>query len=295
MKKIALIIVSLSVLAALFTVVSSQSFLGMNGHVDKMGVVEMGAGEMAISSSDTAGMMRAPGYWPQPHMGLGESDRIYEQYADYQLVVSSVPDYLKQQREYILGQEGRILSFSQGRGDDARYGYITAAVPVEKFDQVTDQVVSGATEVIGENMSMSDVTGQGVQLDRERERLEQELFELELQLERNTDEALRRRLEQQIAGVERQLQSISDQESGLVERVTYGTLSISAADNEKYFNPDARGSLLDELRAAFDSLADVGYVIGVFLIWIAVYSIIFIPVVFGARWLWNKYKRRQKL
>ncbi|MEX0895802.1 MAG: DUF4349 domain-containing protein [Patescibacteria group bacterium] len=293
MKKLAIIIISLSVITAVITVSSMSSLFNFRKHAPMMGTTEMGSEDMAVSSSGSMGMMRAPGMWPQPDQGLGEPDRIYEQFANYQLVVNSVPDYLRQQREYILSQEGRVLSYSQGRGEDTRYGYITAAVPVDRFDQVTEQIVSHAAEVIGENMSLSDVTGQGVQLENERERLEQQLFELELQLEQNTDAALNRRLEQQIAAVERQLQTIADQESGLVERVSYGTLTVSVADHEKYFNPDARGSLLDELKAAFGSLRDAGYVIGVLLIWVVVYAIIWIPVVFGSRWAWRKYRNRQ--
>jgi hypothetical protein len=138
--------------------------------------------------------MMMPEMMPVPPMYGGDDalDRVkrdYEMWSSFSVVVEDVNGYVTALKGYVMGAEGRVLSSSMSKNDAYTYAHLTLKVPVGKFDETNGKVVDGVTEVISENVQVSDVTGTSVNLEDQMQRLQEEQLELELQIEETVNAA----------------------------------------------------------------------------------------------------------
>lgn len=221
---------------------------------------------------------------------LGEPDRAIEYSASHNLVVDDVPTYMQDIRAYVQSVGGQVLYWNQGKEPLQlyRYGSMTAKVPVSSFEPALNKITSGVKDIITEHQNMADVTGQKEYSNEEVERLRGEIAVLEAELAETTTESARVRIQNQLAQLRRQL---SDAERGVeqvAELVDYATVSITVSDSERYFGGRHQPSPGEDIREALQSVwRSIGSVIRL-VIWVAVYAVIWLPVVALVGWMWKR-------
>ena len=316
-KKVAFLILTFAVVASLLTMYRRSEMGGMDlcGPDEYCSTATISADPAAVGYSAPGGMMggarRAEpmmlqkesitigenrpvvsDVYSMPYYGtdqaLDVSERVYDKSAYQGVVVSNVSEYMKQVRDYIQSVNGKILNSNQNTFDDMRYAYISARVPADKFDDVTSMIASKAKKVVNEAINATDVTGQQVAMSDRMVELQEQKALKATELAAAKTEADKQRIQAEIDRVDKQAQQLQKSQEQFTEQIQYATISLSAADSEKYFNPEAGGGIDDEMKRAWKSLGGTGTVIANFLVWVVVYAIIWLPLVLAGRWVWNK-------
>lgn len=312
-KKVAFIILSLAIVASLLTMYRKSQEMEIAGEYGPMGskVGVMGGYDSAIGMTAPAPMMiqedvigignrMPPTSISEPMMypyygddALSEDMRVYDKSAYQGVVVSNVSEYMKQVKEYIQSGGGKILSSNQNTGDDMQYAYLMAKVPTEKFDDVTAMISAKAKKVVTESINTSDVTGQKVGMEDRTKLLLEQRAKKTAELDAAKTEADKKRIQAEIDRLDQQIMQQQKSQERFEEQVQYATISLTAADTERYFNPEKGGSIWDEVRRAWMSLGGTGKVLAYFLVWVGVYSVIWLPIILAARWLWMRMAPRK--
>lgn len=219
---------------------------------------------------------------------LSVEARVYDHSAYQGVVVSNVSEYMRQVKEYLQTNGGKVMHVSQYTNDDMQYAYIDARVPAEKFDEATGLFASRAKKVITESLNTQDVTGQQKSMSDQLVKLEEQKAAKATELSTAATEALRQKIQAEIDQINMQLESLKVSQIQFAENVKYATISLTVSDSERYFNPEKGASAGDEFQNALRSLKSTAKVLGIFLIWVGVYSALWLPIVLGARWLIGK-------
>lgn len=231
-----------------------------------------------------------------PGMGgdaLGEPDRAIEYSANHQLVVEDVPAYMQDIRAYVQSVGGQVLYWNQGKEPLQlyRYGSMTAKVPVTSFEAALAKITAGVTDILSENQHMADITGQKVYNQEEVERIQGEISSLEAELATVSSDAARVRIQNQLTQLRRQLANAERGVEQVEERTEYATLSITVSDSERYFGGRHQPSPQEDLQEALRSVwTTVGSILRM-IIWMAVYGVIWLPVVWLASIVWQRIRK----
>lgn len=265
----------------------------MGGFSQKSEMMDYGAG-----SAGSLGMMpdiaRDSMMYP-PYYGddaLTVEDRVYLYSSSHDVIVRNVPEYLQQMRDYITSVEGKVLSYNTSSSEKFQSGYIYAQVPIDRFNEVNNRVGDGVKDVFREDITSQDVTGTVVNRDETVERLTEQLEARRAELaalEVGTPEYSR--VQSQIQSLERQLTQARDAQEAIDEKVQYASVSIGAADSKRYFDPRGPVDPLTQFWDAVDSLGDSARSLLNLVIWVAVYSVLWLPIVLAARWIWRRFNR----
>jgi len=217
---------------------------------------------------------------------LSQVQRDYEMWSSFSVVADDVAGYLTALKAYATGINGRVLSSSMSRTAEYRYGQVTLKVPVTSFDEANGRVVADVSEVVSERVEASDVTGTTVSLAEQKQKLEEEQLELELELETATETAERRRLEYRLEQIKTRLETLTTQVEAQEERVDYATINVMVADDADYFGGKSGGKVdvKDELERAWSVVWYLLQRVLVFLLWVIVFSILWLPPVFLVIW-----------
>lgn len=257
--------------------------------LDSVGMMapEAGVAESRIAAEPYIGMM-PPYYYGDDALDVVE--RSYEKTSSHGVVVEDVSIYLRGMKEYFSSVDGVVLSSSVNTSDKYENGYLYVKVPVDRFDEATNRVTEQVEKVMYENINATDVTGQVVRTEETLISLQEQKSLLEAQLEDAKTEVDKRRIQIQIDRLDRQIEAAEQNQDAVEARVEYASVSISAADSERYYNPDSSGDIGYEFERAWRSLKNFLKVALLFGVWIAVYSVVWLPVV----WILNKVVKRFK-
>ncbi len=234
-----------------------------------------------------------PQYDPYYYYGddaLYMDERSYEKSSYHSVVVQDVTKYMRGLKEYFSSVEGVILSSSVNSSSKYESASLYVKVPVEKFDEATTRVTEDVKKVIDESLSASDITGQVVNTNQNVTYLEEQKALKEATLKDAKIEVAKTKIQIEIDRLTRQITAAQKAQENVATRTKYASLNITAASNEKFFNPGTTGDFGYELQRAWESLRSFIKVLGVFGIWVVVYSIVWAPIV----WIVNKIVRRFK-
>jgi len=250
--------------------------------VGEMGMMRNGTSMMYQKIDDT--------YTMPPVIGTGTDaldveDRVYDKTASQGVVVSEPSVFSKQMKSYIESVGGKVISLNQNTYNGMEFVYMSTRVPSEKFDDVTSMVSTKAKKVVNQNINVTDVTGTKVILEEKLQSLDERKAKKATELSLARTDLERKRIQAEIDSIDAQLQIQKKRQDRFTQEVQYSTVVITAADSERYFNPQMRGGMLDELRRAWHSLGGTSRVIATFFIWLGVYSVVMLPLILGVRWL----------
>jgi hypothetical protein len=271
----------------------------MNDVLVERTMPSVGAGTVGMRDTKEMGMTTsniAPyPYYPPTYGGdaLNVTDRSVQKFSSQTFVVTNVNDYLQKTKEYLASIGGIVLTYNQGTSNRSSYGYLTVKVPIDKFEQATTEVSKDVKKVIDESINIQDVTGQTVNIAEQIQSLKDSKAVQEAALEDAKSAAEKQKIQIEINRLDRQIKLMEDNQQVVLDQVDYATMSISISDKESYFNGSTR-SLWDVLQQAWWSLKDTAIGLISFLIWVAVYAIIWIPVLLLARWIWGKVRPAAK-
>lgn len=229
-----------------------------------------------------------------PYFGndaLSVSQRQYETYASYNVVVKDVASYLNQLRDGYLAMEGRVLSLSINTVGKYQNGYLSAKVPVASFDVATQQATTGVQKVVNQSQNTTDVTGIVVNLDEQIQQLENQRSQREVDLIEAKTDADKKRIQLDINRLQSQIDGLNKQKTNQQTQVQYATVTVSAASSEKVFNPSTRPDLWETLTLAFDSVINNLYTVAQFFIWAVVYAVVLLPAI----WLISRLRRQKSI
>lgn len=299
MKKPYIAIIFCALILAAFSVY----FLG-NGEVDvreSMSQSSRGVRGVAMPTrnEENEKMMIAPDY-PMPPMGGGDDammikERAIEYNSYHSVIVEDVASYTKNLKEFITSKDGQVLSASQGKSDRYNYANIYAKVPVAAFEQTTQKITENTQKIINESVNTADRTGEVVNNLEQTETLKAEITVKEAQLKEATVQSEKTRIQNEITALQRRVAMFEQQGENIQQQVEYATVQVTVANNERYFDPRAQGTFLEELKEALRSLKDTFYGLVVIAIWTAVYSVVLIPLFLVCRWLVNKVRSPNKV
>lgn len=221
---------------------------------------------------------------------LDVTQRSYEQSSYHSVVVDDVAKYIRSMKEYFSSVNGIVLNSSINSGDKYDSASLYVKVPVDKFDEATGRVTEDVKKVIDESVSAYDITGQVVNTQDTVVALQEQKSLKEAQLKDAKTEVEKTRIQIEIDRLDRQIANAQKAQENVETRTQYASLSLTAADSEKYFNPGSTGDFEYEFQRAWESLKTFIRVLAVFGIWMIVYSIIWAPVV----WIVNKIVRKFK-
>lgn len=299
-KRLIFTVFALSIVAALLTI-AQQSRTGMMGIDMTFDMPGSGTNsdvvtkKMAVRGGAVMPTSEAPIGITEPYMmqyqyggdALTVNERVQEKYAHQGVLVENVSDYLKEVRAFITSIGGTVLSSSQQTSNGMTYGSLLTKVPVDSFDKVTSEVALKADKVIDESINSQDVTGQAVSLGDKLDELKKNILTKEAELAAAKTDAEKKRLQYELDSYQRQLKSMEASQTKFVERVQFATVSITASDTMKFFDPSARGSFWDEIKEAVRSLGGSSAVLARLAVWVLVYAVIWLPLLVGGRFIWT--------
>lgn len=304
-KHFLLVVVSLALLSTVFFVGRSNGgfnllsqMMGRNYPMDGFGGGYAVPEPMmnAKYAVDSTGMMAETQVMPvdiMPPYYYGDNalymeERSYEKSSYHSVIVSDVTKYMRGLKEYFSSIDGVILSSSVNSSGKYESASLYVKVPVGKFDEATVRITEDVKKVMDESLSASDITGEVVNTSDVVTSLQEQKALKEASLKDAQNEVAKTKIQIEIDRLSRQITAAQKAQESVTTRTKYASLNITAASNEKYFNPGTTGDFGYELERAWESLKSFLKVLGVFGIWMFVYSIVWAPVV----WIINKVAQR---
>ncbi|MGD0352937.1 MAG: DUF4349 domain-containing protein [Dehalococcoidia bacterium] len=191
---------------------------------------------------------------------------------------------------------GYVVSSNKSGDKDATYGQSSIRVPSDRFDQAFDELRKLAVNVPNESTNSQDVTEQYTDLQaqlRNLEATEAQYLELLKKAEKVED----------ILAVQRELSNVRGQIEQVKGRILYieRTSDMALIDvNLQKVKPigGTAWSVLETLKSAARGLVSFGKVLAIILIWVAVFSpvwiIILLVVLYFTRWRHAKARTSRK-
>ena len=236
----------------------------------------------SIASEDMKLGYAVPPVYPD-YIGGGDalnvSQRVYEAYGYFNLVVEDVTGYMQKTKKYVLSLNGKVLNYQTGLSGKFQTGSMTAKIPVDKFDEATRKVTEEVKSIESQQINSTDVTGSVEAINQQLASLEDQKALKQVELLEAKTELEKRRIELEINRLDQQITNVKSQDAAQQERVEYATLNISIASSKFVYNPSGRPDLGSELEKAFNSVLDNIYVIAQFVIWVVVYGLVLTPLV----------------
>jgi hypothetical protein len=187
---------------------------------------------------------------------------------------------------------GYVVSSDQSGDKDITYGRIVIRVPSDRFDEALDKIRKLAVRVPNESTSSQDVTEEYTDLQAQLRNLEAtEAQYLELLQKAETVE--------DILAVQRELSNVRGQIEQIKGRIQYlertSDMALIEVNLQKTQAIDGTGwNALETLKSAVRGLATFGKALANIVIWLAIFSpvwiIILVVVLYFTRWRKKKAK-----
>ena len=223
---------------------------------------------------------------------LDVTDRSYEKSAYHSVVVSDVSKYMRGLKEYFASIDAVVLNTSVSSFNKYESSYLYVKVPVAQFDEATNRVTQDVKKIMDESVSAYDITGQVVNTSDALVALQEQKALKEAQIKDAKTEVEKTKIQIEVDRLTRQIAAAQKNQEATQTRTQYASISITAASNEKYFNPGSTGDFGYELERAWESLKSFVKVLLVFGIWMVVYSVIWAPVVWLVSKVMAKFKKQ---
>ena len=189
---------------------------------------------------------------------------------------------------------GFMVNTSYNRPDELAFGTITLRIPTTKLDEALKYFRSLAIKVTSENLQGTDVTDVYVDLDKRLATLAETEAKFKEILAKATKVEDILQVQQQLISLQDQIDSLKGQKLSLEKQAQYTSVTIYLSTDElalpyapdEAFRPDV--IFKQAVRSLLGSIRDLGEL----LIWIAVYAVIWIPVL-GAIIFYRKRQQRK--
>jgi len=232
-------------------------------------------------------------YAPQPEV----KDRLVIQNSDLSLLVKNVVEARQKIVDYAQSNGGYMVSSSVSNPQDAPTATVVVRVAAAQLSPALDYFHSLAIKVVSENLSGQDVTDQYVDVDARIAQLEKTKAKLQSILDAAKEVSDITSLNQQIITVQSQIDSFKGQQQALQKNAQLAKLTVYLSTDEIALpyapNETFRPSVIFKL--AVRSLISQLRQFATGAIWIAVYAVIWLPVLLIGILVYRKLKLKQNL
>jgi len=217
-------------------------------------------------------------------------DRVYHSSSSYSVVVNDVSNYLNDVKDYLTTIDGVLLnsSFSSSK---YTYGSLYFKVPVSHFNETNTKISQLAKTVVSETVNSRDITGQKSSSDNNLQSLKASKAIKQAELKEAKTESERTRLRIAIERLDKQIEYAKQSVNRVEQQIEYAEVNLDVGDSARYFNPNTKLSVKEEVIRAFESLLLVIKSVFYFFIWVVVYSIAWLPIVILVTWIVKKVKK----
>ena len=217
-----------------------------------------------------------PEYPPAPE----EEERLVIRESTLSFLVEEVAQVQKVISRKAEELGGYMVNTRLDKPQEAASGRITVRVPQEKLDEALDYYRRLAIKIVSENLYGRDVTDEYVDIESRLETLlkTKTKFEEILAKAEKVDEILR--VQRELINLQTQIDHLKGQQNYLEKNAQLSKLTIYLATDELAlpYTPSETWRPKVIFKQAIRSLIKTIRKIGTVLIWLAVYSIIWLPI-----------------
>ena len=282
----------------LLNIINSFFGVGVNSlsiPSQKMGAVELDSdvysgapSGIGVSRSDY--LPPSPDYAPQPDI----ENRLVIKESNLSLLVKDVVETRNKILDYTKTSGGYMVSSNVLNPQDAPTGTVVIRIPSDKLESALDYFHSLSVKVVSENLSGRDVTDQYVDIDARLKTLEatKERFESILAQAVKIEDITN--LTQRILNTQNQIDAYKGQQESLKQNAQLAKLTIYLSTDELAlpYTPSETFRPNVIFKLAVRSLVGFARSLATYVIWIGVYSIVWVPAlgIFLAIKRWRKKK-----
>lgn len=223
---------------------------------------------------------------------LGGGGEIIAKYSSLSLLVSDVRKSADQVISYAKREGGYFVSQDLTSPEEAPLATVSVRIPASKLESSISYFRSLSVKVSSENIVGTDITRQSQDLDAQVKVIQDGIKKLTEIRDRATLAADILSITKEILSLQQQLEYLVSQKKYLAEAAGTSLVTIHLSTDELAlpytpptgFRPDAI------FKAAVRDLMTSLYRGGEALIWLAVYSVIWVPLVLLAWYLLRKFK-----
>ena len=249
-------------------------------------------GTVNLSSTDS--------YSPEMSLESSVQDiggtRMVVQTSNLSLLVKDV----KESGDKILGfakeSGGYMVSTSFNRPTESPYATITIRVPSEKFEDALNYFRSLALKVANENIQGRDVTEQYEDIEERLATLTKTKEKLDAIMDMTNDVSEIIKVQREIINIQTQIDSLIGRKQALEQEVAMTKITVYLSTDELSlpYTPDEKFRPNVVFKLAVRSLLGTFKGIGEMLIWVAVYSLVWIPAIIIYK-LAKRWRMKNKL
>lgn len=222
-----------------------------------------------------------------------EEERLVVTNSSLSLLVKDVREVGNGIIEYAKSLGGFMVQASYNRPTESPFATITVRVPSEELDTTLEHYRSLGIKVTNENLVGTDVTEQFVDIESRLETLNKTKAIFNSLLDRADTVEQLLKVQRELINLQSQVDSLVGQQKAIKENAAYARLTVYLSTDELAlpYTPDEtfRPSVIFKL--AVRSLMRSLYNVGEGVIWLVVYSVIWIPVLLVYKFLKNRMQR----
>lgn len=224
------------------------------------------------------------------------SNRLVIQNSSLSLLVHDVTQAKDEILGYVTQIGGYMVSASTTRPEDAPTATIVVRVPSAMIETVLQQFRETGVKVISEQLNGRDVTDQFVDVERRIEQIEQSRTKMEEILENATEISDIVSINNQILQLQNQIDSLKGQQIALQQNAEFAKISVYLSTDELAlpYAPDQPFRPQVIFKLAVRSLLTTLHQIASVIIWIAVYAVLWLPLLIGAFFLYRFFAKKTK-
>jgi hypothetical protein len=256
--------------------------LSQSSEMSYRGVV--GSSGSNYGNMDLVAPMGAKSMAPIPindsYAPVESQNRMVVRTTNMSMVVKDVATTVNEMITSVQTLGGFLISSNISKPIEGGTGTVTVRVPVDKLDQVLEIFRAKSIRVIDENVTGSDVTDQYANLDERLRILNQTKTKFEDLNSQAKEISDLLNLQRELLSVQSQIDSIVGQQKYLSQTAKLALVSVYLSTDELSLpyapNEPWRPQVI--VRYAYRSLLGNIQKLGSLAIWIAVYSVIWIPL-----------------
>ncbi len=300
------------ILAAFFLLQVSKTFFGVNllslnipssrsnyptadSYVSTPSAGGSTFGSAGMGAASSLSYNSKSSYAPQAEVG----NRLVIQESNLSLLVKNVVEVKNKILDFANSNGGYMVSTSTSNPQDAPTSTVIIRVKSDKLQAALDYFHSLSIKVVSENLYGKDVTDQFVDIDKRISQLERTQTKFEEILERATQISEITNLTTQITSYQNQIDQLKGQQDSLQKNSELAKLTIYLSTDEIAlpYAPNDTFRPLVTFKLAVRSLVRSLRGLANMAIWIAVFSVIWIPTLLIIKYFknWQKNKKPTSL
>lgn len=233
----------------------------------------------------------SPDYEAAPTSG---SPRMIVSDSYLSLVVKDVTQSVEQIKQYAQSLGGYFVNSEISRPEEGGTGTITLRIPIDKLEEAIASLKSQAVQVVSERLEGRDVTDQYVNNEERLRILEANKARFEEIMTLATDVSEIIRVQREIFSLQSEIDSIVGQQTYLEQTASMAkvTLYVSTDELSLPYSPENAWRPDVVFKTAVRSLIGTVRSLGSLAIWIAVYAVVWAPVLLVVWFIHHKKRRK---